>query len=154
MIGMPTGYDVPPNILIKKLAEHLRKMPQISSPAWAPFVKTGSHAERPPQDKDWWYVRCASMLRKVYVHGPIGLSHLESEYGGVKSIGYSLAHHRDAGGSSIRKPLIQLEAAGLVSKKPGEGRIVTSRGRSLIDRISGEIFKDLVKADESLKRYV
>lgn len=150
---MPTVYDVPQDVLIKRLSEHLRKMPQISPPSWTPFVKTGSHAERLPQDKDWWYTRCASLLRKVYIHGPIGLTDLESIYGGGKSSGYRLIHHRDGGGSTVRKPLLQLEAAGLVAKKPSEGRVMTSKGTSLLDRLSGEIFKEMVKSNPSLVRY-
>ncbi|MBI2938418.1 MAG: 30S ribosomal protein S19e [Thaumarchaeota archaeon] len=150
---MPTVYEVPQDLLIKRLSEHLRKVPQIAPPAWAPYAKTGSHAARPPQDRDWWYTRCASLLRKVYVHGPIGLTELEVVYGGGKRIGYGGMHHRDAGGSAIRRPLLQLEAAGLVEKKQGKGRMVSNKGRSLLDRLSNEIFKELIKSDPSLARY-
>ncbi len=151
---MPTAYDVPQDILINRLAEHLRKVPQISSPAWTPFVKTGSHAERPPQDKDWWYTRCASLFRKIYLRGPIGLSELEAAYGGRTSVGYAKAHHRDAGGVAIRRPIQQLEAAGLVTKKANSGRIVTSKGTSVIDKMSGEIFKGLAEERPELARYL
>ena len=150
---MPTVYDVPSDLLIKQLSEHLRKLPQIAPPSWTLFVKTGAHAERIPQDKDWWYTRCASILRKVYIKGPIGLTDLKSNYGGGTS-GAASVHHKAAGGSAIRKALMQLEAAELVSKKQGQGRFVSSRGRSLLDRISTEIFKELVKVNPSLERYV
>ena len=150
---MPTVHDVPQDILIKKLAEHLRRVPQISPPAWAPYVKTGSHAERPPQDKDWWYTRAASLLRKIYLHGPVGLSNLEAQYGGRTSVGYAFAKHRDAGGAAIRKPLQQLEAAGLVVKKGNQGRVLSSKGASLVDRLGNEIFKELIKEKPELARY-
>lgn len=150
---MPTAYDVPQDILIKRLAEHLRRESKISPPAWTPYVKTGSHTERPPQDRDWWYTRCASLLRKIYLYGPIGLSDLEAAYGGRISVGYSKAHHRDGGGAAIRKPLQQLEAAGLVAKKGNNGRVLTSKGTSLVDRISSEIFKGLAKERPELVRY-
>jgi len=150
---MPTVHDVPPDVLIKRLSEHLRKVPQITPPSWTLFVKTGAHAERPPQDKDWWYTRCASILRKVYIKGPIGLTDLRSNYGGGTRIGSAAVHHKAAGGSAVRKALIQLEAAELVSKKQGQGRFVSSRGRSLLDRISTEIFKELIKTNPSLERY-
>jgi len=151
---MPTAYDVPQDILIRRLAEHLRTVAQISPPTWSPFVKTSSHAERPPQDRDWWHKRCASLLRKVYLHGPIGLSELEAAYGGRTSVGYSKAHHRDAGGVSIRKPLQQLEAAGFVTKKANNGRVLTSKGTSLVDKVSSEIFKGLAKEQPELARYL
>lgn len=150
---MPTVHDVPADSLIKKTAEHLRRVPQIQPPAWATYAKTGSHAERLPQDKDWWFTRSASLLRRVYLHGPIGLSDLESMYGGRMRVGFGLAHHRDAGGSSVRKALQQLEAAGYVAKQPSRGRVVTSKGASLLDRLSSEIFKELVKASPPLARY-
>jgi len=151
---MVTVHDVPQDLLINRVAEDLkRRYPQVSSPAWAIYVKTGSHAERQPQDRDWWYKRCASLLRKIYLHGPIGISDLRIMYGGRKSVGYSLAHHRDAGGSAIRKALHQLEASGLVLKLDKKGRILTSQGRALLDRFSTEILEELVKTNPSLARY-
>lgn len=150
---MPTAYDVPPDVLLKRLAEHLHRLPQVAQPAWASYVKTGSHAERPPQDRDWWYTRCASLLRKLYLHGPIGLADFESTYGGRKRVQYNPGHHRDGGGAAVRKALQQLEAAGLVAKEGVRGRVLTPRGRSLLDRLATEIFKDLVKMMPVIERY-
>lgn len=151
---MTTVYDVPPDILIKRLSEHLHKVPQIKPPSWTLFAKTGAHTERPPIDKNWWYTRCAALLRKVYVKGPIGLTDLRSMYGGNTRVGSAGTHHRAAGGSAIRKALIQLEDAELVSKKQGQGRFVSSKGRSLLDKMSTEIFKDMIKTNPSIERYV
>jgi len=89
----------------------------------------------------------------VYIKGPIGLTDLRSNYGGGTRIGSAAVHHKAAGGSAVRKALIQLEAAELVSKKQGQGRVVSSIGRSLLDRISTEVFKEMVKANPSLERY-
>ncbi|MCP8321331.1 MAG: 30S ribosomal protein S19e [archaeon] len=151
---MVTVHDVPQDSLIKRLAEELkRRYPQVSPPAWAIYVKTGSHAEKQPQDKEWWYTRCASLLRKIYLHGPIGLSDLRIMYGGRKRVGYSPTHHRDAGASAIRKAIHQLEASDLVVKLDKKGRILTSQGRALLDRLSTEIFEELAKTNPSLARY-
>ncbi len=150
---MPTLYDVPVNLLLARLGDRLRRESQIRPPAWAHIAKTGSHAERQPQSPAWWYVRCASLLRKIYLRGPIGLSDLEAVYGGSRRRSHAPRRHRDAGGSSVRKPLQQLEAAGLVTKLPAKGRIVTSKGRSLLDHLSGEIFKELLQSTPSLARY-
>jgi small subunit ribosomal protein S19e len=144
---------VPQDILIRRVSEELRKMSQITPQAWTEYVKTGSHRERPPQDKDWWYTRSASVLRKIYLHGPIGLSDLETEYGGGKRVKFGKSHQRDAGQSAIRKPIQQLEAAGLVAKKGLQGRVVSSKGMSLLDKLSSEIFIDLKKENPSLGRY-
>ena len=150
---MTTVHQVPSDIMIRRLSDKLRTMPQISPPSWSLLVKTGSHRERPPQDKDWWYTRCASLLRKLYLHGPLGLSNLESIYGGRTRVQYAKAHHRKSGQSVIRKPLQQLEVAELVVKKSNQGRILTSKGLSLLDKLSTEIFRDIVKENDSLARY-
>ena len=149
---MTKAYDIPADKLIARLADHLKKDKKIDPPAWIPFVKTGSHVEKIPQNKDWWYIRCASLLRKVYLHGPVSIGDLESEYGGKKQIGYRLAHHYDAGGSIIRKALQQLEASGYVGKKPN-GRFITDEGMKKIDRLATEIHKELVSSFPELQRY-
>lgn len=146
-------YDVPADKLIESLAEHLKKVPELEQPQWAPYVKTGSHAERPPQRPDWWYTRAASILRKVYVHGPIGLQKLESAYGGSKALAYFPKHHRDAGGAIIRNALKELEQADLVAKQGNKGRVLTPKGVALLDKASKDIFKELVKQIPSLARY-
>ncbi len=151
---MTTAHEVPQDLLISKLADHLRHVSQVTQPQWTAYAKTGSHASRQPIEKDWWYARCGSLLRKIYIHGPIGVSQLESDYGGRKEIGYYVGHHRDAGGSAIRKAIQQLEAAGLVAKHGRKGRILTGKGVSLLDRQSTEILKELAKTKPELARYL
>ena len=151
---MTTAHEVPQALLISKLADHLKHVSQVSQPQWAAYAKTGSHAMREPNEKDWWYTRCASLLRKIYIHGPVGLTQLESDYGGRKKVGYYVGHHRDAGGSAIRKAIQQLEAAGLVAKQGHRGRILTGKGVSLVDRQASEILKELAKNRPELARYV
>ncbi|MGB8035902.1 MAG: 30S ribosomal protein S19e [Nitrososphaeraceae archaeon] len=149
---MAKAYDIPADDLIMKLAEQLKKDKKIESPSWAAFVKTGAHTEKIPQNKDWWYTRCASLLRKVYIHGPIGVSDLKSEYGGRKKIGYNLSHHKDAGGAIIRKALQQLEVAGYIVKK-NKGRLVSEEGMKRIDRVATELYKEIIKTSQEMQRY-
>jgi small subunit ribosomal protein S19e len=149
---MAKAYDVPADELISKLAEQLKKDKKIASPSWAAFVKTGAHTEKIPQNKDWWYTRCASLLRKVYIHGPVGVSDLKSRYGGRKQIGYNLAHHKNAGGAIIRKALQQLEGAGYIVKK-NRGRLISEEGTRRIDRIATELYKETIKTMPDLQRY-
>jgi small subunit ribosomal protein S19e len=149
---MAKAYDIPANKLIDRLTEQLKKEKKIEPPSWSAFVKTGAHVEKIPQNRDWWYARCASILRKVYIHGPIGVLDLKSEYGGKKQAGYSLAHHKDAGGAIIRKALQQLERAGYVIKK-GKGRLISEEGMKKIDKLATEIYKEIIKASPELQRY-
>lgn len=151
---MPTPYDVPAPVLIETLAQHLKKnVDKIDPPAWSSIAKTGSHVKRPPQNPDWWFIRCASLLRKIYVKGPIGVTHLRSEYGGRKDEGVKPEHARMGGGAIIRKSLQQLEAAGFVEPSRNKGRVLTKDGRRLLDSISTEIKKKLEKKYVELKKY-
>ena len=50
-------------------------------------------------------------------------------------------------GSIIRTALHQLEDAGYVEKVEG-GRVVTPQGRSFLDKISGEIIKDIPELEK------
>jgi len=102
---------------------------------------------------DWWYTRAASILRKVYTQGPIGIQQLESAYGGSKALSYAPKHHRNAGGSIIRNAVKELEQADLVTKEGNKGRVLTPKGVALVDKISKDIFKELVKEVPSLARY-
>ena len=149
---MVNAHDVPSSKLISALAEQMKSVTTVQRPDWARYVKTGSHAERPPSNPDWWFTRAASLLRKLYIHGPVGLTDLERAYGGTKALHYYPKHHRDAGGSNIRKILKQLEQAELVAKTP-KGRVLTPKGRALLDKASRDIFASLVEANKSLARY-
>ncbi len=151
---MPTPYDVPAAKLIERLAQHLKNnVESIRPPQWAPFVKTGTFAERVPENTDWWYIRCASLLRKIYLKGPVGISHLRSMYGGRKDRGTKPEHTRKGSGAIISKALKQLEEAGLVKTMKQRGRVVTSEGRRLLDFISTDIKKELEKSIPELKKY-
>lgn len=149
---MVSAHDVPSSKLIGALAQQMKSMPGMQAPEWALWVKTGSHAERPPSDRDWWHTRAASVMRKLYIHGPVGLSDLERAYGGSKALYYNPKHHRDAGGSSIRKILHQLEQAELVAKTP-KGRILSPKGRALLDKTSRQVFTSMAEGDKALARY-
>ena len=151
---MPTPYDVPASILIKRLAQHLKdNVDKVVPPTWAVFVKTGSHTQRPPENPDWWFTRCASLLRKIYMKGPIGIAHLRAEYGGRIDRGVKPEHARRGGGAIIRNALQQLEAAGLVETLRKRGRVLTGEGRRLLDRLSTEIKGELEKKRPELKKY-
>ena len=149
---MVSAHDVPSAKLITALAVQMKEVPGVEQPEWSKFVKTGSHAERPPTDSEWWFTRAASLMRKLYLHGPVGLGDLERAYGGSKALKYYPKHHRDAGGSSIRKILKQLEQADLVTKTP-KGRILSSKGRGMIDRASKDVFASLSEGNKALARY-
>jgi len=152
--ALPSPFDVPSSALIEKLARYLKEnVDQITPPEWAPLAKTSSHAILPPQDPSWWYTRAASLLRKIYIHGPIGTQHLRYDYGGRKGRGVKPEHVRIGAGGNIRKIMQQLEAAGFVEKDKNRGRIISPEGRRLLDSLSTEIKKELEKTVPELKKY-
>ena len=139
---MVTVYDVPPEKLIAKAAAQLKQMDTIQAPEWAEFVKTGMHTEKAPVQPDWWFTRAASVLRKVYVMGPVGSSRLAAEYGGYVDRG-SKPNRAVKGSRAIaRRCLIQLEKSGLVAKDKKNGRVITPKGQAFLDKMSKEVYVD------------
>ena len=149
---MAKVYDVPSDVLIGRLAEIL-KNEDIPAPSWIPFVKTGAHADKPPQNRDWWHTRCASILRKIYLHGPVGINELRKSYGGGKPSGYGAAHHKDAGGAIIRNSIQGLERLGYVEKVERKGRVISKQGMQKLDRLATEILNELIPEKPQLKAY-
>ncbi|AEA47757.1 30S ribosomal protein S19e [Archaeoglobus veneficus] len=149
---MATVYDVPADMLIQRVAEKLKEMQEIEPPEWAMFVKTGVHKERSPEQEDWWYIRVAAILRKVYTDGPVGIERLRTAYGGRKRRGVEPPKFMKGSGSIVRKALQQLEKAGFV-KKTEEGRIVTPQGRSFLDKVATELHKELSQQIPALAKY-
>lgn len=138
---MVTMYDIDQSKLIIEAAKLLKEK-NIGVPTFVPFVKTGVHKERPPVDKEWWYVRCASILRTVAVKGPIGTSKLRTKYGGKKNCGVKPEHHFKGSGSIIRHALQALETLGLVETKKDsvhKGRIVTTLGKKLLSEAAKQV---------------
>jgi len=135
---MPTVYDVDANALIEKTAQELKKIESVQTPKWAIFVKTSHAKERPPDNADWWYFRAASVLRKIYMQGPVGVSKLRTKYGSKKNRGHQPEHRYRASGKILRLILQQLEKAGFlqqVDKKGRKGRVITPKGRFFLDGV-------------------
>jgi small subunit ribosomal protein S19e len=134
---MVTVYDVDALKLIHKTADKLAEM-KIAQPEWVGKVKSGSHVSRLPQDEKFWYIRCASLLRKAYTDGPVGVSRLRTHYGGRKIRGVRPEKHRRAGGNLIRKGFQILEKAGLITNTK-KGRVISAQGQKLLDSVAKEI---------------
>jgi len=149
---MTTAYDVPSEELIKEVAKQLRSDSSIVLPKENMFTKTGVHRENTPENKDWWYTRCASVLRKIYVKDGIGVERLRAEYGGRRDRGSKPNRARAGSGSIARRALQQLEKAGYVKKVKGKGRVLTSKGRSFLDNTSSNILKNIGSIDQSVKK--
>jgi small subunit ribosomal protein S19e len=134
---MTTVYDVPPDKLVKMVGEKLKKNKSIALPKWGVDVKKGTNKELPPENEDWWWVRCASVLRQIYLHGPVGVARLRTYYGGRRR-GTKKGRFREASGKIIREVLLQLERAGYV-RKTKRGRQISSEGQKFLDNAAHEL---------------
>lgn len=137
-----------PGQFIESLAQELKGVSQIKPPAWATFVKTGMHKERPPARKDWWHIRTASVLRTIARLGPIGASKLRTKYGGKHSRGHKSERFARGSGSIIRKAMQQLEKAGLIkqtAKGIHKGRVVTEKASGLMSQVALKLAREPAK---------
>jgi small subunit ribosomal protein S19e len=135
---MATVYEVPADKLLNEVSKDLKENVKTVKPAWAIFVKTGSHANRQPESPDWWWMREASILRKVYIDGPVGTMRLRTAYGGRKNRGFKPQRFQRSGGKVIRVALQQLDGAGFTEKFKG-GRRITAKGRAYLDKLATNI---------------
>ncbi len=128
---MTTVYDVKAEPLIKRVAKEIED--DFEEPDWTDYVKTGVHKERPPEQENWYYIRSAAILRRIYKEGPLGVSKLRTIYGGNHRRGHDPDHHGKASGKVIRTALQNLEEAGYLEEEEGEGRKITDKGKSFLD---------------------
>lgn len=138
-VNMSNINEADSTMLISKVAEKLKSM-NVHAPGYVSYVKTGPGKERVPSDPNFWYVRCASVLRQTYLNGPIGISRLRIRYGTRKRHVVHKHHSYRSGGSAIKDAFDALEKLGYV-KKGKRGRTITPQGRSFLDKTAGEVLK-------------
>ncbi|MFC2154718.1 30S ribosomal protein S19e [Candidatus Altiarchaeota archaeon] len=147
---MTSIIDIDPKKLIDAVAVDLKNNVKMDRPDWAQNVKTGCYKERQPDFEDWWWTRTASVLRKVYLNGPIGVEKLRTAYGGRQNRKVRPEKFREGGGKIIRAILQQLDELeftikvvkekGLTEKSTGfKGRAITPKGQAYIDKIASQI---------------
>lgn len=127
--------DVSASEFITAYSQHLKKSGRLELPEWVDYVKTGRSREMPPIDPDWYYVRAASIVRKIYLNAGLGIGALAHWYGKADSTGRR-QHHRRASRKILRHILIGLEHQGIVEKLEDGGRRVTPEGQRDLDTVA------------------
>src|SRR3989344_2905301 len=91
-VNLMDARNKDPQKLVNATAEKLSGMKELAPPAWSRFAKTGTSKERGPDSQNWWSVRAASILRRIYIDGPVGTSRLRTVYGSRKHRGTQRDH--------------------------------------------------------------
>nr|P24494.1 RecName: Full=Small ribosomal subunit protein eS19G; AltName: Full=40S ribosomal protein S19G; AltName: Full=Eliminated protein NO. 1 [Ascaris suum]pir/A39106/ ribosomal protein S19.e - common roundworm [Ascaris lumbricoides]AAA29369.1 eliminated protein No. 1 [Ascaris lumbricoides] len=140
MVKATSVKDVDQHEIVQHIAKFLKKSGKVKVPEWSDVTKMGISKELAPLNSDWYYVRTASIARRLYVRSPTGVDALRLVYGGSKRRGVVPNHFAKASGSVIRKALQTLEAIKWVQKHPdGNGRVLTKQGRKDLDRIASQM---------------
>ncbi|KAH8236723.1 small ribosomal subunit protein eS19B [Drosophila bipectinata] len=134
-----TAKDIDQHVMTKALAAFLKKSGKIVVPEQADYIKTGKFKETAPTEAEWFYTRCASIMRHLYHRSPSGVAAFTKIYGGRKRNGVRPSNFCRSSDGCIRKALQALEAARMVEKHPDGGRILTPIGQRDMDRLANNI---------------
>ncbi|KAF7124365.1 hypothetical protein RHSIM_Rhsim12G0151900 [Rhododendron simsii] len=153
MEAAKTVKDVSPHEFVKAYSSHLKRSGKVSLslslslslcvsmelPQWTDIVKTGTFKELAPYDPDWYYIRAASMARKIYLRGGLGVGAFRRIYGGSKRNGSRPPHFCKSSGSVARHILQQLQNMNIIDFDAKGGRKITSSGQRDLDQVAGRI---------------
>lgn len=127
-------------------SDFLKKAGKLEVPSgnWVDIVKLGIHKKMAPVDPDWYYTRCASIARFLYLRRT-GIGAFTRVYGGLKRNGVRPSHFQRGSRSVVRKCLQSLEKANFVEKHSSGGRVLTSFGRQQMDIIAKQVAEKLAR---------
>ncbi|CAL5990672.1 Ribosomal_protein S19 [Hexamita inflata] len=134
-----TVCDIPANKFIEQYAQQLKREGKIAQPAWSVFVKTGRAQQYSPENADWFYVRSAAIMRRLYCQGTNGMTDLRRMFGMAKDGTVVPRKFKLAGGAIITQICKQLKQQGLVEIVAGEGRKLTDKGKKALDAFASQL---------------
>eukprot|EP00518_Triparma_eleuthera_P004765 CAMPEP_0182464006 /NCGR_PEP_ID=MMETSP1319-20130603/8169_1 /TAXON_ID=172717 /ORGANISM="Bolidomonas pacifica, Strain RCC208" /LENGTH=151 /DNA_ID=CAMNT_0024663607 /DNA_START=8 /DNA_END=463 /DNA_ORIENTATION=- len=136
-----TVRDVDAAAFIAAYAAHLKRSNEMELPANWDFMKTAPHKEYSPFDPDWYYIRAASIARKVYLRRSTGVGALQKVYGSKKRRGTRTNHFAVASGGVIRHILHNLENSNVLEADEKGGRRISRVGQQHLDRIATAVYR-------------
>jgi small subunit ribosomal protein S19e len=138
-IGCITVRDISAEKFIAAYAEVLKNNDKFVVPKWADIVKTGVHKELAPYDPDWYFIRAAAIVRKVYLRQGTGVGALSKRFGGNYRRGAAPERHQDAARGLIRTILINLDDLKITESSSKGGRKISRVGQQALDLVAGQV---------------
>ena len=131
-----TVKDVPANKWVRAMASHLKQSGKLFVPNCTEYIKQSSANDRGPQNPDWYYYRCAAVLRRIYQRPGVGYGGLSKPFGMKKNNGSRPEHFVRASKGPLHWVCKSLEGMKLIQKGKVSGRVITREGRRKADAIA------------------
>mmetsp|Transcript_33595 Transcript_33595/g.24630 ORF Transcript_33595/g.24630 Transcript_33595/m.24630 type:complete len:149 (+) Transcript_33595:35-481(+) len=137
-----TVRDVPAAKFIAAYADVLKNNDKFIVPKWVDTVKTGVHKELAPYDPDWYYIRAAAVIRKIYLRPGTGVGALQKRFGGAYRRGARPSVHQDAASGIIRSVLRSFDELKLTEETEKGGRKISRTGQQALDLVAHQVAYD------------
>eukprot|EP00768_Dysnectes_brevis_P000457 gnl/Dysnectes_brevis/109_a130_11433.p1 GENE.gnl/Dysnectes_brevis/109_a130_11433~~gnl/Dysnectes_brevis/109_a130_11433.p1 ORF type:complete len:144 (+),score=31.29 gnl/Dysnectes_brevis/109_a130_11433:33-464(+) len=129
--------DVPAELFVDAFAAQLKSEGAFKQPAYTEYAKTGACRDRVPESDDWYFVRAAAVLRRLYVRRNVGVGAFTKVFGTAYTTKCAPQHFKRSSSKVIRNILQQYEALGYVTQpRNGSGRVMTRKGQKIVDQFS------------------
>jgi len=122
------------------LGVYLKKTGKVDLPTNSDIIRLSPGHELNPYDPDWFYYRCAGILRHMY-NRKSGVKGLRRLYGTKQRRGSRPSHQVLASSTHLRKACQAMEKLNLLGKSEDGGRVLTNPGRQLLHRIAAQVHK-------------
>ncbi|EPY29798.1 small subunit ribosomal protein S19e [Angomonas deanei] len=126
---------------IKVCAAHFKREGKLFVPNCTEIVKTSHGRERAPQNPDWYYIRCAAVLRAIYLRPGEGYGGLSKRFGNKKNNGSCPEHTVRSARGLLHWSCKSLSKLGLLEKGLSDqgGHRVTKQGRKVADALAFQV---------------
>eukprot|EP00657_Telonema_sp_P-1_P003578 TRINITY_DN1849_c0_g1_i2.p2 TRINITY_DN1849_c0_g1~~TRINITY_DN1849_c0_g1_i2.p2 ORF type:complete len:173 (+),score=86.80 TRINITY_DN1849_c0_g1_i2:169-687(+) len=121
---------------VKTMAKHFKDEGKLFVPSCTEIVKTSHGRERAPQNNDWYYIRCAAVLRAIYLRPGTGYGGLAKRFSNKKNRGSRPEIYCKAATGLLHWCCRSLEGLKLLAKGKEQGRVITKAGRKRADTIA------------------
>jgi len=118
------------------MAAQFKREGKILVPACSELMKTSHGRERAPQSNDWYYMRCAAVLRHIYLRPGNGYGGMSKAFGNKKNRGSKPERTIKAATGPLHWACKSLEGLKLIAKGKGKGRVLTREGRKRADTVA------------------